>query len=203
MKPLFFSEQKALRAWFEEHHLKEKELWVGFYKTGTGKNSITWPQSVEEALCFGWIDGIRKSYTTESYIIRFTPRKPKSIWSVINIEKVNELMKKGSMFPAGMAAYERREENKSGIYSFEQQDIAFTKSYLKQFRANKEAWDYFRMQPLYYQRTATWWVINAKQEKTRLRRLEQLIADSAEHKYLKQYRRTALVKMQLKENRIK
>lgn len=119
MKAIFFRSQAEWRKWLEENHGKEKELWVGYYKVNSGKDGITWPQSVDEALCFGWIDGIRKSLDKDRYVIRFTPRKAKSIWSAVNIKKIEELKKLGPMKPAGIAAFEKREEKNSGIYAYE------------------------------------------------------------------------------------
>jgi uncharacterized protein YdeI (YjbR/CyaY-like superfamily) len=176
MKPTFFSDPSKFRKWLEKNHDKEQELLVGFYKKGSGKPSITWPESVDEALCFGWIDGVRKSIDDESYTIRFTPRKPGSIWSVVNIGKVKELTKKGLMHPAGLAAFEKRKEHKSAVYSFEQKEISLG-DYEKQLKANKKAWSFWTAQPPSYRKAASWWVISAKQETTRLKRLSTLIAD--------------------------
>lgn len=178
MKPKFFSEQQKFRKWLEEYHDKKKELLVGFYKKSTGKPSITWPESVDQALCFGWIDGIRRSIDEESYSIRFTPRNPKSTWSAINIKKVEELKKLGLIKPAGLAAYKRKEENNSKIYSFEQRIVKFDAGYEKAFKKNKKAWNNFLLQPPYYRKTVTHWVMSAKQEVTRIKRLNRLIKDS-------------------------
>jgi uncharacterized protein YdeI (YjbR/CyaY-like superfamily) len=190
MEPIFFSRQAELRKWFEKNHDKTKELLVGFYKTKTGKESITWPQSVDEALCFGWIDGIRKSIDAESYVIRFTPRKPGSIWSAINIQKVEELSKKGLMHPAGIEAFNKRDEKKSKVYSFEQKNIQLDKNFEKLFKQNKKAWKFFQCQPPSYQRPAIWWIMSAKQEATKQKRLETLIEDSEEGERIKLLRRT-------------
>jgi uncharacterized protein YdeI (YjbR/CyaY-like superfamily) len=178
VKPTFFKTPSEWRKWLEKNHHKETELWVGFYKTSSGKPSITWPKSVDEALCFGWIDAIRKSIDEESYVIRFTRRKPKSIWSVVNIKKVEELIKKGLMMEAGLTIFKARDEKKSKIYSFEQEKVELDKNYEKQFKANKEAWKYFQSMPLSYRKPATHWVMSAKQETTRLKRLDTLIRDS-------------------------
>jgi uncharacterized protein YdeI (YjbR/CyaY-like superfamily) len=180
MKPTFFSNQSKLRKWFEKNHNKKQELWVGYYKTSSGKPSITWPQSVDEALCFGWIDGVRKSIDENSYVIRFTQRKPKSIWSDVNIKKVEELTKLGLMYPAGIEAFSKRDEKKSRIYSFEQKNIKLDKNYEKQFKQNKKAWIFFQSQPPSYQKPAIWWVMSAKLETTRQKRLDTLIRDSEE-----------------------
>jgi uncharacterized protein YdeI (YjbR/CyaY-like superfamily) len=179
MKPAFFASPDAFRAWLEKHHDHAQELWVGFHKKSSGKPSITWPQSVDAALCFGWIDGIRRSVNAESYTIRFTPRKPDSTWSAINIKRVGELRKMGVMQPAGLKAFERRQDDKSAIYSYEQRRTAkLSEAYEKQFRATKKAWIFFQAQPPWYRRTASWWVISAKKEETRLKRLATLIEDS-------------------------
>ena len=178
MEPKFFSTQDDFRKWLEENHQKESELLVGFYKVGTKKSSMTWSESVDQALCFGWIDGIRKSIDEESYQIRFTPRKSTSIWSAVNIKKIEELTEKGLMFPAGIAAFEKRKEHKSKIYSHENNPKEFSEEFLKLFKANKKAWQYFEKLAPSYKKTSIHWVINAKQEVTQLKRLQQLIADS-------------------------
>jgi uncharacterized protein YdeI (YjbR/CyaY-like superfamily) len=178
MAPTFFAKQSDFRKWFEKNHLKEKELLVGFYKTGSGKPSITWPQSVDEALCFGWIDGIRRSIDDESYSIRFTPRKPKSIWSAINIKKVEDLTEKGLMKPAGIAAFEKREEHRSKIYSYEKAKSPLSPEYEKKLKSNKKAWTFFKSLAPSIQNVSIHWIMSAKQEKTKLSRLERLIKDS-------------------------
>jgi uncharacterized protein YdeI (YjbR/CyaY-like superfamily) len=178
MKPTFFATPSALRNWLEEHHDTAQELWIGFYKKSSGKLSITWPEAVDEALCFGWIDGIRKGVDDQSYTIRFTPRKPRSTWSAVNVKRARELTSLGLMRPAGLKAFEERREEQSGIYAYEQENAELTAAYEQQFRANKKAWDFFQAQAAWYQRTATWWVISAKKEETRLKRLATLIEDS-------------------------
>jgi uncharacterized protein YdeI (YjbR/CyaY-like superfamily) len=179
MKPLFFSTPAFFRDWLEKHHNKQQEVLVGFHKKGSGKPSITWPESVDAALCFGWIDGVRKSLGDDSYTIRFTPRKPRSTWSAVNIKRVAELKKMGLMHPAGLKAFEKRADDKSAIYSYEQRKKAsLGEEYEKQFRVRKKAWDFFQAQPAWYRRTASWWVISAKKEETRLKRLTTLIEDS-------------------------
>ena len=180
MGPTFFPTPEDLRAWLAENHDRERELLVGFYKVGSGKPSITWPQSVDEALCYGWIDGVRRSLGEEAYTIRFTPRKAKSTWSAVNIARVAELSAEGRMRPAGLAAFQAREESNSRIYAYENRDKAvFDPALEERFRANETAWSFFQAQPPGYRKTATFWVASAKQEATRLRRLDQLIADSA------------------------
>lgn len=181
----FFPTQQDLRRWFEKNHKKDKELFVGFYKVATGKPSITWSQSVDEALCFGWIDGIRRSVDEESYCIRFTPRKPKSNWSAVNINKVEELKKLGLMKQEGLIAFSFRREEKSKTYSYENPVVEFDKSYENKFKANKKAWRYFQGMSPSYKKTTTRWVMNAKQESTRLKRLNELILDCATGKKIK------------------
>jgi uncharacterized protein YdeI (YjbR/CyaY-like superfamily) len=176
--PLFFSTQSSFRKWLEKNHGKAKELLVGFYKVNSGKESMSWSQSVDEAICFGWIDGVRKSIDSESYSIRFTPRKPGSIWSAINIQKVENLSKQGLMHPSGMTAFEKRQEHKSRIYSYEKPAENLSKDFLKKFQSNKKAWKYFQSMAPSYQRTAIHWVMNAKQENTRIKRVAELINDS-------------------------
>jgi uncharacterized protein YdeI (YjbR/CyaY-like superfamily) len=185
MKIVFFPTQKHLRKWFEKNHKKQKELFVGYYKVSTGKPTVSWSQSVDEALCFGWIDGIRKSIDEESYCNRFTPRKPTSNWSAINIKKVEELTKLGLMKPEGLHAFSLRKENKSKIYSYENSAVAFEKSFEKKFKANKQAWKYFKSTAPSYQKITTRWVMSAKQEVTRIKRLEELIRDCAIGKKIK------------------
>jgi uncharacterized protein YdeI (YjbR/CyaY-like superfamily) len=177
-KITFFKSQSDFRKWFVKNHDKAAELLAGFYKKSSGKPSITWPESVDEALCFGWIDGIRRNIDDVSYSIRFTPRRRGSIWSAVNIKRAGELRKLGLMQPAGMKAFEKRDEKKSKLYSYENKDKVLSVDYEKKFKANKKAWAYFKSQPPWYQRTASHWVISAKQEETRLRRLEALIKDS-------------------------
>jgi uncharacterized protein YdeI (YjbR/CyaY-like superfamily) len=180
VKPRFFATPEAFRAWLEKHHATEKELLVGFYKKDSGKKSITWPESVDEALCFGWIDGIRKTIDNISYTIRFTPRKVKSRWSAVNIKRVAELTKLGRMKPAGLAVFEKRDASQAEGYSYERKEAQFDAAMEKRFRANKTAWTFWEAQPPYYRRTLTYWVISAKREETREARLEKLIAASAE-----------------------
>jgi uncharacterized protein YdeI (YjbR/CyaY-like superfamily) len=178
-RPTFFSTPAEFRRWLEEHHVSVPELWVGFYKKGTGRPSITWPESVDEALCFGWIDGIRKRLDEESYVIRFTPRKGRSGWSTVNTRRIKQLMKEGRVRPAGLRAFEARDLKKSGVYSFEQRTQAkLDAAAEKRFKANKDAWRFFQAQPPGYRKLTIFWVTSAKREETRARRLETLIADS-------------------------
>jgi uncharacterized protein YdeI (YjbR/CyaY-like superfamily) len=182
LQPKFFASPAEWRAWLEKHHADTEELWVGFYKRDSGRPSITWPESVDGALCFGWIDGVRKSIDAISYKIRFTPRKPRSIWSAINISRVTELSKVGLMHSAGLAAFDKRDGDRSAIYAYEQRKTAKLPAPLeKKFRANAGAWKFFQSQPPWYQRTSTYWVISARKEETRLKRLAILI-DCSAHK---------------------
>ena len=185
MNILYFKTQKEMRKWFEKNHKKENELFAGFYKISSGKPSVTWSQSVDEALCFGWIDGIRRSVDEESYCIRFTPRNPKSNWSAVNIKKVEELIKLERMKPGGLAAFSFRKEEKSKIYAYENPAVIFDKTYEKKFKANKSAWKYFKSTAPTYQKITTRWVMSAKQEETRLKRLEELMRDCASGKKIK------------------
>ena len=181
-KPKFFPTLADWRAWLEKNHSKIDELWVGFYKRGSGRPSITWPESVDGALCFGWIDGVRKSIDATSYMIRFTPRKTRSNWSAINIRRVGGLKKLGLMHHAGLTAFEKRDEDRSAIYAYEQRKTAkLPPEFEKQFRKQIEAWEFFTSRPPWYQRTSTYWVISAKKEETRLKRLATLI-DCSRHK---------------------
>ncbi|OJH36178.1 YdeI/OmpD-associated family protein [Cystobacter ferrugineus] len=189
-KPTFFATPAEWRAWLEQHHDQQSELLVGFYKKDSGRPSITWPESVGQALCFGWIDGVRKRLDEHSYTIRFTPRKPRSIWSTVNIQLVQELIQQGLMHPAGLRAFEARSAERSGIYSHEQEDTALPEAYDKQLKANKKAWSFFQAQAPWYQRAALHWIKSAKKEETRLKRLATLIQDSAEGRTLHNLTRT-------------
>jgi len=178
MKPKFFSRPDQFREWLERNHDRETELLVGFHKKNSGKKSVTYGEALDEALCFGWIDGVRKNLDETSYTIRFTPRKARSIWSNVNVNHVERLIKAGRMHASGLHAYARRDPKRTGIYAFENRPREFAPEYEKQFRANKTAWKFFEQQPPGYKRTIIFWVMSAKQEETRRRRLERLIADS-------------------------
>ncbi|MEM7370555.1 MAG: YdeI/OmpD-associated family protein [Bacteroidota bacterium] len=175
MEPTFFETGAEFRDWLVGHHTSEKELWVGYYKKASGIPSMTWPESVDQALCFGWIDGIRKSVDAVSYKIRFTPRNPKSIWSAVNIKKMALLTQQGLMTPAGLALFDKRIEEKSRIYSHERKTAKLPPEYSKKIQANLKAWEYFSNMPPGYTKTSVHWVISAKREETRLRRLAVLI----------------------------
>jgi uncharacterized protein YdeI (YjbR/CyaY-like superfamily) len=174
----FFNAPTAFRKWLAAYHETSKELWVGFYKRDSGKPSITWPESVDEALCFGWIDGIRKSIDEESYKIRFTPRQPTSIWSAVNIRNVKKLIEENRMQNAGLKAFAVRRENRSGIYAYEQRSAELVEPYLGKLKRNKTAWKFFQAQPPSYRKVMNWWVVSAKQEETKLKRLDKLIEES-------------------------
>jgi uncharacterized protein YdeI (YjbR/CyaY-like superfamily) len=176
--PVFFEDQSSFRKWLKNNHGKAKEIVAGYYKVSLGKPSITYKESLDEALCFGWIDGIRRRLGSESYTIRFTPRNPKSIWSAVNIKRVNVLKEMGLMQPAGLKVFEERDVKKSNLYSFERENVKLSGGYEKQFRKNKKAWAFFESQPPSYRKPALWWIMSAKQEETRLKRLDTLIADS-------------------------
>ncbi len=180
MKITFFRSPSDFRKWLAAHHRTAVELWVGFHKRGTGRPSITWPEAVDQALCFGWIDGVRKSVDETSYSIRFTPRREGSIWSAVNIKRVRNLREEGLMRPEGIRAFERRRENKSGVYSYEQRGESLPKPYEGPIKKNKAAWAFFQAQPPWYRKVTSWWVVSAKREETRLKRLAKLIEDSAQ-----------------------
>ena len=186
MKPEFFPTPSDLRNWLAQQHDHTRELWVGFYKRNSGKPSITWPEAVDVALCYGWIDGVRKSIDEISYTIRLTPRNLRSTWSAINIKKVRKLTKLGLMHPAGLKAFHSREKDRSAIYSYEQRhNVKLDAPYEKKLRANKKAYEFFQAQAPWYQRTSTFWVMSAKKEETRLKRLATLIACSQDGRTIK------------------
>jgi uncharacterized protein YdeI (YjbR/CyaY-like superfamily) len=190
MKPRFFAIPADFRRWLERNHDRSTELWVGFYKKGSGKPSITWPEAVDQALCFGWIDGVRKSVDDDSYMNRFTPRTARSTWSAVNIKRARELIEDGLMHPAGLKAFEARADDRSAIYSYEQRKTAeLDAAQTKQFQKNRKAWEYFQAQPPGYRRSAAHWVVSAKREETRARRLSQLIEDSAQERLVPPLRR--------------
>jgi uncharacterized protein YdeI (YjbR/CyaY-like superfamily) len=184
MEATFFSTPSDFREWLKKNHARVAELWVGFYKKASGRPSITWPESVDEALCYGWIDGLRQSIDDIGYRIRFSPRKPGSIWSGVNIRRAQALIGEGRMRPAGLKAYEARRENKSGIYSYEQRSVELEEPYARLLKKNRAAWDYFQRQPASYRKKVSWWIISAKKEETRLKRLEKLAFYSSQKERL-------------------
>lgn len=179
-KPRFFKSQSEFRAWLEENHAAAAELWVGFWKVGSGKTGLTYEQAVEESLCFGWIDGLVKRHDEKSYMQRFTRRGPKSTWSTINIAKVAALAQAGRMAAPGLAAFAARDPARTNLYSFENRHVTLDAAFEKRFRAKAKAWKFFEAQPPGYKRLAAFWVMKAKKEETRERRFAQLVCDSAE-----------------------
>ena len=178
MKPTFFKSPEEFRKWLEKNHASAEELLLGFHKKGSGKKSITYAEALDEALCFGWIDGVRRSFDETSYTIRFTPRKPRSIWSLVNVRHVERLQKEGRMQPAGVAAFERREAKRTGIYAFENAPRELATEYEKEFRRHKGAWEFFQTYPPYLKKQVSYWVMSAKKEETRSSRLRRLIESS-------------------------
>ena len=177
MKPIFFENPAAWRAWLAVHHRTAPEVLVGFHKRHTGRPSLTWPESVDEALCYGWIDGVRRSLGDESYTIRFTPRRDGSAWSAVNIRRVGELIKAKRMRAAGLAAWNRRRDDRPG-YSYGQAKTAkLPPALARRLKANAKAWAFYASQPPYYRRLAAWWVIGAKREETKERRFATLVKD--------------------------
>lgn len=175
----YFATPAELRKWFAQHHTKAQELWVGFHKKGSGVASISWPESVDEALCVGWIDGVRKRVDDTRYVIRFTPRKPTSIWSVVNVNRVAALTAEARMLPTGHAAFASRTHAKTGVYSFEQETAVLSAADVRYFKQNRAAWKFFEAQPPGYRRQMIWRVTSAKREETRAKRLQTLIDASA------------------------
>ena len=182
MTATFFPTPQDFRNWLEKNHKTETEIIVGFYKIGSKRQSITWSEAVDQALCFGWIDSVRRSIDNESYSNRFTPRKPTSIWSAINIKKVEDLTKAGLMQDAGFEAFKLRKENKSRIYSHETENVKLSAEYEEQFKANKKAWEFFEKQAPSYKKVMTHWIMSAKQQKTQISRLEKTITESEKGK---------------------
>ena len=184
MKAKYFKSPAEFRQWLEANHDRVMKLWVGFYKKDSGRGGITYAEAVDEALCFGWIDGLKKRVDEWSYTHRFSPRKPRSIWSLINIRRAEELKKLGRMKPAGLKAVEARDPKRSGIYSFENRPRKLDAALEKKFRADKKAWTFFQAQPPGCQRVACWYVMSAKREETRMRRLARLVSDSGDGRRL-------------------
>jgi uncharacterized protein YdeI (YjbR/CyaY-like superfamily) len=189
MEPVYFTSAESLRRWFEENHSREKELIVGYYKKDTKQETISWSESVDEALCYGWIDGIRRSIDAERYCIRFTPRNPGSNWSAVNLKKVDALIRAGRMRDAGMQVYELRKPEKEQVYSYENGDQHVLTGEMEQrFRQQTDAWRYYTAQTASYRKTTARWVMSARQEVTRSKRLEELIASCADGEYIKAMR---------------
>ncbi len=184
MTVTFFKSPAELRRWFKSHHAQASELWVGYYKKDSGHPSITWPESVDEALTVGWIDGIRKRVDAKRYKIRFTPRKKTSVWSAVNVKRVEVLTKEGRMRPEGLAAFEARRENRSGIYTYEQRPVTLVEPYASLMKKNRKASAFFEALPAWYRKQVTWWVVSAKKAETRLARAAKLIKACAEGRRL-------------------
>lgn len=187
--PTFFADAAEVRAWLDEQHDSAEQLWVGYYKKGTGKPSVTWEDTVEEALCYGWIDGIRKSRDDESYMIRFTPRRPKSVWSRRNIELVERLTAEGRMTPAGLAAFAHKDAHPDSGYRAADATDELPPEMVERFQAVPGAWEFYQEQPPGYRRQTAGWVLGAKREETRRRRLETLIDDSGRRLRIKPLRK--------------
>lgn len=185
MLPRFFATPQEFRLWLEQNHQVETHLLVGFYKVGSGIPSMTWPESVDQALCFGWIDGIRKNLDSNSYSIRFSPRKPNSVWSPTNIRKMEELSQLGLMREPGLAIFNKRRADSSLLYSYEQNNLSLSPEFEQAFKANTPAWNFFQAQPNSYRKVAIKWVMTAKQAATREKRMQTLIQDSAESRKIK------------------
>jgi len=179
MEPKFFTSPEKFRQWLQKNHDSANELLVGFHKKDSGKKSITYAEALDEALCFGWIDGVRKRLDETSYTIRFTPRKPKSIWSNVNVKHVERLKKEGRMAEPGLKVYAQRDPKRTGIYAFENRPKEFSPEYEKKFRANKAAWEFFQTIPPSLRNTYIFWIMGAKKEETQLHRLQLLIESSA------------------------
>ena len=189
VKPVHFPAPADLQKWFEANHASEEELWVGYFKKSSGRPSVTWPESVDEALCVGWIDGIRKNVDETRYTIRFTPRKPGSIWSSINVRRARALARGKRLRPAGLEAFEARRENRIGVYSYERRPSGLVEPYRSLLKRNRKAWNFFEAQPGSYKRAVCWWVVSAKKEETRRKRLAQLVADSSRGRRIRQFTR--------------
>jgi uncharacterized protein YdeI (YjbR/CyaY-like superfamily) len=183
----FLRTSVGLRRWLEKNHDKTQELWIGFNRKDSAKGGITYPEALDEALCYGWIDGIRKKLDDTSFTIRFTPRKKNSIWSNVNVRHVARLEKDGRMMPPGLAAFNAKDEKRAGVYSFERDVAELEPAMQTRFKKNPRAWKYFESQPPYYRRIAAWYVISAKKEETRERRLSDLIMRSARESRLPQF----------------
>ena len=185
-EPTFFSDPAAFRKWLEKNHDRVSQLLVGFHRVDSGKRGLTYPHALDEALCFGWIDGVRKRYNAVSYTVRFSPRNATSIWSVINTVRMQKLIKLGRVHASGMKMYAQREKAKSKRYSYEVRNRTFTPIFERQFRSSPTAWGFYQSQAPWYRRVSCYWVMSAKKEETRQRRLNQLIADSAHQRRIKQ-----------------
>ncbi len=185
MEVRHFASPLEFRAWLSEHHETATELWVGLRKMGSARPGITWREAVDEALCFGWIDSVGRRIDDQSYTVRFTPRRKGSNWSKVNVERVRELTGRGLMQPAGLRAFEARDQGRTGVYSYEAPELGLDRAVEEGLRSRLAAWDFFSAQPPWYQRAAGHWVMSAKREETRARRLAALIEDSANRRRLR------------------
>jgi uncharacterized protein YdeI (YjbR/CyaY-like superfamily) len=185
----YFPSAEAFRGWLERHHADRDELWVGFHRVATGQPSLTWREAVDEALCFGWIDGVRKRVDDTRHVIRFTPRRPRSIWSAVNIARVEALEAEGRMRDPGRAAFARRDDDRSRIYSHERADARLDAAMERRFQDDAAAWAFWNAQPPGYRRTLSWWVISAKRPETRSKRLDELIRESGAGRRVGQFER--------------
>jgi uncharacterized protein YdeI (YjbR/CyaY-like superfamily) len=183
--PQTFRSAAAFRTWLTRSHRTSKELVIRCFKVGATTHGISYTEALHEALCFGWIDGVRRSHDEVSYTVRFTPRKPRSIWSRVNVAKAKMLMEEGRMAPAGLAAFEARDESRTGLYSFERAEMPLAPEYLKRFRARRAGWEYFQGKPPWYRRVCAYWVMSARRPETQLRRLAVLIESSAAGRSIK------------------
>jgi uncharacterized protein YdeI (YjbR/CyaY-like superfamily) len=190
MVPRAFRTPAGFRTWLSRNHSTATELIVRCYRTHAAARGMTYAQALDEALCFGWIDGVRRSLDADSFSTRFSPRKSRSIWSLVNVAHVERLTRAGRMTESGLAAFNARDERRTGVYSFERQAAALTPSYTRRFRADKTAWAWFQSQPPGYRRTSVHWVMSATREETRTRRLDVLIACSGEATRIPLLRRT-------------
>jgi uncharacterized protein YdeI (YjbR/CyaY-like superfamily) len=188
-QPRFFRSPAELQRWFARHHASAAELFLGYWKVGSGEKSVTWPESVDEALCVGWIDGVRKRIDDQRYVIRFSPRKANSIWSAVNIARIAALDAEGRLQDGGRAAFALRREHKSGVYSFEQDSIELPDAYATLLQANRKAWAHFEARAPSYRKAVLWWIVSAKQEATRQRRLALLIEHGERGALLYQFSR--------------
>jgi uncharacterized protein YdeI (YjbR/CyaY-like superfamily) len=184
---IFFETPAELRAWFEANHETAEELWLGYHRKRTGRASVTWQEVVDQELCFGWIDSVRYSLGDDRSAQRITPRRKASVWSAVNIKRFQELERAGFVHPAGRAAFDRRDEARSRVYSYENRPRGLAAGDEAEFRKHKGAWRFFEAQPPSYKRTAAYWIASARREETRKRRLEQLIETSGNGERLAQF----------------
>jgi uncharacterized protein YdeI (YjbR/CyaY-like superfamily) len=198
MKVVFFESPSDFRKWLETGHQNCPELWVGLYRKASEKPSITYPEALDEALCFGWIDGVRKKANADAYTVRFTPRRPTSQWSAVNMKRAQELASQGRMRPAGLKAFEAAKHQSRRYFCDQRHEASFDQDAERRFRAHRKAWTFFQAQPPWYRRTAVFWVASAKKEETRQRRLAALMADSEHGMRIQPLARPSVPKRQKK-----